>query len=97
MRTGDTPRERLHPRFAQPEPQLIPIPMSEGDDGQPPQEKRQRERSRSRDRVHPHAKVPQVPQIQPVVSPEPDDVSDEDFEDVNPSSPPAGQPPIAEQ
>ena len=31
-RTGDTPRERLHPRSEQQEPQLIPIPMSDGDD-----------------------------------------------------------------
>ena len=38
VRTRDTPRERLHPRSAQPEPQLVPVPMSDGDDDQPPQE-----------------------------------------------------------
>ena len=47
------------------------------------------------DRVHPHAQVPQVPQIQPMFTPEPDDVSDEDFTDGNPSSPSAGPPPSA--
>ena len=50
---------------------------------------------RSGDRVHPHAQVPQVPQIQPMFTPEPDDVSDEDFTDWNPSSPSAGPPPSA--
>ena len=34
--TKDTPREWLHPRSAQTEPQLIPLPMSDGDDDQPP-------------------------------------------------------------
>ena len=71
--------------------------MSDDDDDQPPQEKRQRERSRSRHRVHPHAQVPQVPQIQPKVTPECDDVSDEDFTGVNLSSPSAGPPTSAEQ
>ena len=72
--TGNTLRERLHPRPSPPEPQLIPIPMGDGeDDDQPPQGERQRERSRSRERVHRHVQVPQVPQIQPVVIPEPDD------------------------
>ena len=56
---------------------------------------RQRERSRSRDRLHPHAQVAQVPQIQPMVTPEPE--SDEDFTAMNPSSPSAGSPPSAEQ
>ena len=86
---GDTSLERFHPRPLPPEPQLIPIPMRDGDDEQPPQEKRQRERSRSRDRVPPHAQVTQVPQIQPMVTPELDDVSHEDFAAVNPSSPSA--------
>ena len=35
--------------------------------------------------------------IRPVVNPEPDDVSDEDFTATNPSSPSAGPPPLAEQ
>ena len=95
--TGNTSGERLHPRPSPPEPQLIPVPVSDGEDDQPSQEERQRERSRSRERVHPHVQVPQVPQIQPMVSPEPDDVSDEDFTALNPSSPSAGPPPSAEQ
>ena len=41
-------------RFPSPEPQLNPIPMSDGDDDQPRQDGRQRQRCRSRDRVHPH-------------------------------------------
>ena len=95
--TGNTSRERLHPRPSPPEPQLIPIPMSDGEDDQPPEVKRQRELSRSRERVHSHVQVPQVPQIQPMVTPEPDDVSDGDFTHMNPSSPSAGPPPSAEQ
>ena len=52
----------------------------------------------SRERVHPHLQVPQVPQIQPMVTPElDDDVSDEDFTAMNPSSPSAGPPLSAEQ
>ena len=53
--------------------------------------------SRSRERIHLHAQVPQVPQTQPMVTPEADEVSDEDFSDMNPSSPSAGPPPSAEQ
>ena len=97
VRTRNTSRERLHPRPSPPEHQLFQIPRSDGDDDQPPQDERQRERSRSRVRVDPHAQLPQVPQIQPMVTPEPDDVSDEDFTAVNPSSPSAGPPPSAEQ
>ena len=42
--------------------------------------------------------MPQEPQIQLVVTPETDDeISDEDFTISNPSSPPAGLPPSAEQ
>ena len=78
-------------------PQLIPGAMGDGDDDQPPQDERQRELSRFRDRVHLHAQVPQVPQIQPMVTPEPADKPDEDSTDVNPSSPSAGPPPLAEQ
>ena len=66
--------------------------MSDGeDDGdQPPQGERQRERFRSCERVFPHVQVPQEPQIQPMVTPEPDDEkSDEDFTVINPSSPSA--------
>ena len=96
--TGNTSLERLHPRPSPPEPQLIPIPVSDGEDDQPPQEERQRERSRSRERVYPHVQVPQVPQIQPMVTPElDDDVPDEDFTAMNPSSPSAGPAPSAEQ
>ena len=64
--------------------------MSDGedDDDQPLQRERQRQRSRSRERVNPHVKVPQVPQIQPMVTPElDDDVSDENFTALKPSSP----------
>ena len=97
MGTGNTSRERLPLRRSPPEPQLIPIPISDGEDDQPPHEERQRERSRSHERVYPHVQVPQVPQIQPRVTPEPDDdVSDEDFTAVNPPSPSA-RPPSAEQ
>ena len=56
-------RERLDPRTLPPEPQLIPIPMSGGDDDEPPHKESQRERPRSRDRVHPQAQLPQVPQF----------------------------------
>ena len=38
-----------------PELQLIPIPMSDCEDDQPPQDGIQRQRSRSRDRENPHA------------------------------------------
>ena len=98
--TENTSRERLHPRPSPPEPQLIPIPMSDGedDDEQPPQGERQRGRSRSRERAHPPVQVPQEPQIQPMVTPEPDDnISDDEFTVINPSSPSAGPPPSAEQ
>ena len=67
---------RFHLRSPPPELQLIPIPMSDGDDKPPQQHERQRRRSISRERVHSHAQVLQVPQIQPVVTPEPGDVSD---------------------
>ena len=90
-------RERLPPRPSPPEPQRIPIPMSDDDDDRPPQDERERERSRSRERVHPHAQLPQVPQIQSMVTPQTDAVSDEDSIVVNPSSPSARQPPSAEQ
>ena len=45
VRTGNTSRERLHPRSPPPEPRLFQIPMSDGEDGQPPQDERRRERS----------------------------------------------------
>ena len=96
----NTSRERLHPRPSPPEPQLIPIPMSDGedDDEQPPQGERQRGRSRSRERAHPPVQVPQEPQIQPMVTPEPDDnISDDEFTVINPSSPSSGPPLSAEQ
>ena len=88
--------ERLPLRPSSPEPRLIPISMNDGD-GQPPQEERQRWRSRSRERVYPHAQVPQEPQIQPLITPEPDDVSGKNFSEMNPSSPAIGPPPSAEQ
>ena len=71
--------------------------MSDGedDDDQLPQGERQRQRSGLRERVHLHAQVPLVPQIQPMLTPEPDDESDEDFTIINPSSPSAGPPPSA--
>ena len=47
--------------------------------------------------VHPHAQVPQEPQTQPMVTPEADDVSHEDFSDMNPASPSTEPPPSAEQ
>ena len=71
---GNASRERLPLRPSSPEP-----PIHDDDDDQPPQEERQRGRSRSRERVHPHAQVPKEPQTQHVVTPETDDVSDEDF------------------
>ena len=92
-----TSRERLPLRPSPPEPQLIPIHMNDGDDDQPPREERQRGRSRSPERVYPHAQVPQEPQTQPMVTPEYDDVSDEDFSVLSPSSPSAGPPPSAEE
>ena len=83
VRTRYILRERLQPRSSPRESQLVPIPMNDGDDDQP---------------LHPHAQVSQVPQIQPMVTTtEPDDVSDDDFTDVNPSSPSARPPPLAEQ
>ena len=80
VRARNSSRERLHPRSPSREPQLIPIPMSDGEDDQPPQDGRQRQRSRSRDRAQ------QVPQIQPKVIQEPDTASDEDSAVVNHSS-----------
>ena len=90
IETGNALRERLHPRPrpSPPEPQLMPVPMSdcEDDDDQPPQGERQRQRSRSRERVYPYLQVPQVPQIQPVFTPESDDeISDDDVTIVKPS------------
>ena len=98
MEPRSSSRERVPLRPSQPEPQLVPTSMNDGDaDDQQPQEERQRERSRSRGRVQPHAQMPQEPRTQPVVTPEPDDVSDEEFSDMNPSSPSAGPHPSAEQ
>ena len=92
--------ERTHVRDlplrpSPPEPQLILIPMSDGDDDQSPHDEKQRERSRSGDRVHPPAKASQELPIQPMDTPEAEEVSDEDFTDGNPSSPSAGPPPSA--
>ena len=41
--------------------------------------------------------MPQEPQIQPLITPEPDDVSGKNFSEMNPSSPSAEPPPSAEQ
>ena len=95
----ETTRDHFHPRPSQLEPQIIRIPMSDGedDDDQPLQGERRRQRSRSREREHTHTPVPQEPQIQSLVPPEPDNVSDENFTALKPSSTSAGPPPSAEQ
>ena len=90
-------RERVPLRPSQSEPQLVPIPMSDDDDNQPPQEERLRWRSRSRERTYPHAQAPQVPQGQPMDTPETDEISDEEFLDMNHSSPLVEPQPSAEQ
>ena len=41
--------------------------------------------------MYPHTQVPQEPQTQPLVTPEADEASDEEFSDMNPSSPSAEQ------
>ena len=71
--------------------------MSDGYDDRSPQDERQRERSRSCERVNAHTQAPQIPQIQPMVTPELDAGSDEDATAMNPSLPSAGPPPPAEQ
>ena len=91
IRAESASRERSHHRS------LNPIPMSDGDDDQPPQDGRQRRRSRSRDPVHPHAQAPQVSTFQPTVIQELVTVPDEDPAVVNPSSPSAGPSPSVEQ
>ena len=91
MGPGKNSRERVPLRPSQPEPQLVPIPMSDDVVVQPPQEERSRRRSRSRERTHPHAQAPQVPQGQPMDTPEADEISDEEFPDMNHSSPSAEQ------
>ena len=78
-------------------PHFTPIPLSDGDDDQPPKDGRQRQRSRSRDRVHPPAQAPQEPQVQPVVIQEPADEPDEDLAGVNPSLPSTRPAPSVEQ
>ena len=92
---GNASCERLPLRPSSPEPQLVSIPIHDDDDDQPPQEERRRGRSRSREQVYPHTQVPRKPQIQPMVTSEADDVSDEDFSDMNPSSPSAEPPTIS--
>ena len=78
MGTGNKLRERLHPRPSPPEPQ-------------PPQGARQRQRSGSRERENPHEQAPHEPQVQPTATPESDDeISDEDFTIIYPSSQSAG-------
>ena len=95
--TRNTSRERLHPRLTPPKPQLIPVPVSDGEDDQPPQDRRQRHRSRSRERIQLHVQVPQEPLIQRmVISESDDDISDEDLKVINSSSPSAGPPLSAE-
>ena len=80
----NTSRERLPLQPSPPEPQHIPIPMSDGYYDQPSQDERQRERSRSCERVNAGAQGPQIPQIQPMPTPELVAVSDEDFTVMNP-------------
>ena len=90
--------ERLHPQPSPPEPQFIPIPMSDGedDDDQPPQAEKQRQRSRLREWENPHVQVPQAPPIHFfVITKSGDDVLDDDFAPMNPSSPSTGPPPSA--
>ena len=79
MEPGSPSRDRVPLRPSQRGPQLIPTPMNEGDDDQPPQEKGPKGRSRSRERTYPHAQAPQVPQGQAMDTPEADEISDEEF------------------
>ena len=60
---------------------------------------KKRDNKNGLDRVseYTHVQAPQVPHIQPILTQESDEVSDEEFSDVNPSSPSAGVPPSAEQ
>ena len=93
MGTGNTSRERLHPRPSPPEPQLIPIPVSDGEDDQPPLEERHRVSEYILTyKCHRKHKFNLC-----MVTPVPDDVSDEDFTAMNPSSPSVGPPPSADQ
>ena len=94
---GKNARERVPLRPSQPEPQLVPIPMSDDDDDQPPQEERSRRRSRSGERTYPHEQAPQVPQGQPMDTPEADEISDEEFPEMNHSLPSVEPQPSAEQ
>ena len=64
-RAVDRSRERSRPRSPLPEPQLIHIPMSDGDD-QP-----QRHRSRSRERSYPRAQLRQGPRVQLMIVTDP--------------------------
>ena len=79
--------ERVPLRPSQSESQLIPIPVNDSDDYQPSQEERSRERSRSRERTYSHVQTPQVSQVQPMDTPESNEISDEEFSDMNHSSP----------
>ena len=72
------------------------IPMTDGDDDQPPQTGRQRQRSSSRERSYPHAQVPQGPQVQPMIIQEPVTDPDED-PTVNPSSSTGLSPPVEQR
>ena len=80
-----------------PDPKLIHIPMSHGDDDQQPETGRQRQRSRSRERSYPHAQVPQGPQVQPMIIQEPVTDRDEDLTVVNPSSSTRLSPPVEQR
>ena len=77
-RAVDQSRERSRPRSPSPQPQLFHIPMSDGDDDQPPQTGRQRQRSRSSERSYPRAQVPKGLQVQPMIIQEPVTDPDED-------------------
>ena len=96
-RAVDQSRERSRPRSPVPEPQLSHIPMSDGDEDQPPQSGRQRQQSRSRERSYPHAQVPQGPQVQPVIIHEPATDPDQDPTVVNPSSSTGLSPPVEQR
>ena len=82
-RAESASRERSRPRSASPEPQLNPIPMSDGDDDQPPQDGRQRGPDRVIKYILTHKR--HNPRFSRPVT-----VPDEDPAVVNPSSPSAG-------
>ena len=93
-RAVDQSRGWSRPRSPLPDPQLVHIPMSDGDDDQPPLTIRQRHRSWSRERPCPHAQVPEEPQVQLVIITELGTDPDEHPTFVNPSSWTGISPPV---